>query len=130
MKPAIGSVAAAVVVALTVACAPSVFVSGRGATPAPSSHSLIAAERLRRMPGLTGFDALQLLPDYYGRANRRPAPRFMLTIDGARTSDVELLKTIPATDLFEIRIVSESQTLVSGGDVEIIVTTLGGRRVP
>jgi hypothetical protein len=130
MKPAIGSVAAAVVVALTVACSPNVFVSGRDATPSPSSHSLIAAERLRKMPGLTGFDALRMLPDYLGRANRRPAPRFMLIIDGAHTSEVELLKTILATDLFEIRIVTESQTVISGGDVEIIVTTLGGRRGP
>jgi hypothetical protein len=80
------------------------------------------------MRGLTGFDALRLMPDYFSRANRSPAPRFVLIIDGTRTSDVEMLKSIPATDLFEIRIISESQTVASGGDVEIIATTLGGRK--
>jgi len=129
MKRAIGSIVAAVVLALTVACTPpSVSVSGRDATPSPSSHSMIAADQLRKMPGLTAFDALRMMPDYFGRANRKPAPRFMLIIDGARTTDVELLKTIPATEIFEIRIVSESQTVASGGDVEIIVTTIAGRK--
>jgi hypothetical protein len=41
---------------------------------------------------------------------------------------VALLKSILATDLFEIRIINESQTIASGGDVEVIVTTLGGRK--
>jgi hypothetical protein len=80
------------------------------------------------MRGSTGFDALRLLPAYLSRANRSPAPRFVLIIDGTRTSDLELLKSIPATDLFEICIISESQTVTSRGDVEIIVTTLGARK--
>jgi hypothetical protein len=90
--------------------------------------SVIAAQQLGNMRGLTGFDALRVMPDYFARANRSPAPRFMVILDGTCTSDVDLLNSILATDLFEIRIISESQTVASGGDVEIIVTTLGGRK--
>ena len=128
MKLAIGSIASAIVVALTVACTPpSVAASGGSTERLSSSHSVIAAQQLGSMRGSTGFDALRLLPAYLARADRRPAPRFVAIIDGTRTSDLELLKSIPATDLFEIRIISERQTVTSRGDVEIIVTTLGGR---
>ena len=39
-----------------------------------------------------------------------------------------MLNSIQATDLYEIRVVNESQTITSGGNVEIIVTTVAGRR--
>jgi len=80
------------------------------------------------MQGLTGFDALRMLPDYYGRANLSPAPPFVLIMDGTRTGYLDMLNSIQATDLYEIRVVNESQTITSGGNVEIIVTTVAGRR--
>ena len=92
--------------------------------PAVSSNSILRADRLQKMPGTSAFDALQTLPVYMGRTMRVPAPRFVLILDGTRTSSLEMLRGIQASEVFEIRVIGESQSIGRPGEVEIIVTTL------
>ena len=92
--------------------------------PAVSSNSILRADRLQRMPGASALDALQTLPIYMGRTMRVPAPRFVLVLDGTRTSSLEMLRSIQASDVFEIRVIGESQSIGYPGEVEVIVTTL------
>jgi hypothetical protein len=122
MKPAHTLVTAAVLVVFTAGCARSPERAGQ-LTPAASSTSILRADRLQRMPGSTAFDALQTMATYMGRTQRQPAPRFILVLDGTRTSNVEMLKGIQASDVFEIRVVGESQSVGNPGEVEIVVTT-------
>ena len=99
------------------------------ATPAASSNSVLRADWLQKVPGLTAMDALQALPAYMARTMRQPAPRFVLVLDGTRTSNLDLLKGIQASELFEVRVLGESQSLGEPGEVEIIVTTLARARM-
>ena len=80
------------------------------------------------MPGATAFDALHPLPSYLSRTMRVPAPRLVLVLDGMRTSNLDFLNVIRATDLFEIRVVGESQSVGYPGEVEIVVTTRAAHR--
>ena len=116
----------AILLAMTSACGRSAAPI-RPATPAPSSTSTLRADWLHRMVGLTAFDALRTLPAYMGTTMRQPSPRFILVIDGTRTSNLDLLTSIQASELFELKVVGESQSLGSTGDVEIVVTTLASR---
>lgn len=130
MKPAILSVASALVTALAVACSTGPRPSGgTAARQLPFSRSTLAADQLRRMESATAFDALQTMAAYFSRASQRPPARFVLILDGSRVADLEPLKAFKARDLFEIRIVGEGQSLVGSGGVEVIVTTLGRRPV-
>lgn len=99
------------------------------ATPAASSSSVLRADWLQKVPGLTAMDALHTLPAYMGRTMRQPVPRFILVLDGTRTSNLDLLKGIQASELFELRVVGESQSIGDPGEVEIIVTTLARARI-
>jgi len=94
------------------------------ATQLPSSRGVLTADRLRRLEGVTAFEALRTMPAFFGVTTRQPAPRFLLILDGMRTSSLDVLRSIQATDLFELRIVHDDQSLESAGDVEIVVTTL------
>ena len=102
------------------------------APPAPdaSSSSVLRADRLQKMPASSALDALQTLPIYMGRTMRQPAPRFVLILDGARTSSLDVLKSIRASDVFEIRVIGESQSIADPGEVEVIVTTLASHPLP
>ena|SRR5215831_165059 len=95
--------------------------------PAVSSNSILRANRLQKMPGASALDALETLPIYMGRTMRRPEPRFVLILDGTRTSSLEMLRSIQASDVFEIRVIGESQSIDRPGEVEIVVTTLASR---
>ena len=124
------SMTSAVIVALTIACAPSsITARQRSNEPGPfaAQGAGFSATLLRKMDGLTGFDVLQMLPAYSSRVSQRPSPGFTLIIDGTRTSYVDMLRSIRATDLLEIRVVSEGHTTATGSGAEIIVTTVGGR---
>jgi hypothetical protein len=52
-----------------------------------------------------------MLPAYYARVHERPSPRFLLVIDGARTSYLDLLRSIQATDLLEIHVANSVRQL-------------------
>jgi hypothetical protein len=121
-------VTTAVLLVLAPGCASFPARAGE-ATPAPSSTSVLRAEWLQKVPGLTALDALHTLPAYAGRTMRQPAPRFILVLDGTRTSNLDLLKGIQASDLFELRVVGESQSIGEPGEVEIVVTTLARARI-
>ena len=79
------------------------------------------------MPGATALDALGTMPSYFGRTTRQPAPRFILILDGTRTSNLEMLNGIQAGDVYEIRVIGESQSVGIQGEVEIVVTTIARR---
>ena len=114
---------AVVVVAFAVGCTRSPATPGRPA-PASSSTSVLRADRLQKMPGSSAFDALQTLASYMGRTMRQPAPRFILILDGTRTTNLGMLQGIQASEVFEIRVIGESQSIGNPGEVEIVVTTL------
>jgi len=126
MRFANALVTTAVLLALTPGCARTPVPAGQE-TPAFSSTSVLRADRLQKMPSSSAFDALQTLASYMGRTMRQPAPRFILMLDGTRTTNLEMLKGIQASDVFEIRVIGESQSLGEPGEVEIIVTTLASR---
>jgi hypothetical protein len=109
-------------VPLLAACA-STMPRGSEIAPLPSSHAVLTADRLRKMVGVTAFDALRTMPSFLSLTTRQPGPRFLLIIDGARTSTLDLLKNFQATDLLEIRVVGDSQSLDSSGEVQILVIT-------
>lgn len=96
-------------------------------TPVASSSSVLRSDRLQRMPGATAFDALETMSSYFSRTTRQPTPRFILILDGTRTSNLEMLKGIQASDVFEMQVIGESQSLASQGEVEIVVTTVARR---
>jgi hypothetical protein len=131
MKPAI--IALTTVTIVTIACTPP-GIGGYDARPRNPAAMFakqgagFGPELLRTMTGFTALDALRMLPAYYARVNQRPAPTFVLVIDGARTSYLDMLSSIQATDLLEIRVVNQSHTTATGGEAEIIVTTVGGRK--
>jgi len=112
-----------ILVALTTACTrpPAGFAAP---APAVSSNSILRADRLQKMPGASALDALETLPGYVGRTTRVPAPRFVLILDGTRTSSLEMLRSIQASEVFEIHVIGESQSIDRQGEVEVIVTTL------
>ena len=126
MRPAHVLVTMAVLLAAPLAC---VRTPGGFAQPAlaASSNSVLRADRLQKMPGSTAFEALRTLPIYMGSTQRQPAPRFVLVLDGTRTSNLEMLKGIQASDVLEIRVIGESQSISYPGEVEIIVTTIASR---
>lgn len=126
MRPAHALITVAVLFAAPLGCAGT---PGEFARPAlaASSNSVLRADRLRKMPGSTAFDALQTLPIYMGSTQRQPAARLVLVLDGTRTSNVEMLKGIQASDVLEIRVIGESQSIGYPGEVEIIVTTIASR---
>ena len=123
MRSATALVTPAVLLAFTLACARSAAPSGE-ATPAASSTSILRADRLQRMPGSTAFDALETMASYMSRTMRQPAPRFILVLDGTRTTSLDVLRSIQAGDVFEIRMIGESQSLGHQGEMEIVVTTV------
>jgi hypothetical protein len=123
MRSATILVAPVVVVAFAVGCTRSPATPGQPA-PAFSSTSVLRADRLQKMPSSSAFDALQTLASYMGRTMRQPAPRFILMLDGTRTTNIEMLKGIQASEVFEIRVIGESQSIGNPGEVEIVVTTL------
>lgn len=123
MKPAIVSVASAITVALAVACAGNSSLNG-SSEQLISVYPALGAERLHGLVGLSALEALRMVPGYSSRANRPMPSRFVLILDGTRSSDLEPLRAIRATDLFEIHVVGETAT--STGDVEVVVTTLAG----
>ena len=123
MQPAVALVIPAVIVALTLGCGRPPALDGRP-VPAASNNSVLRADRLQKMPGSTAFDALQTLPVYMGRTQRQPAPHFVLVLDGTRTSNLEMLRGIQASEVFEIRVIGESQSIGYPGEVEVIVTTI------
>lgn len=55
------------------------------------------------------------------------APRFILILDGTRTSNLAMPKGIQAADVFEIRLVGESPSIGDPGECKIIVTTVASR---
>ncbi len=123
MKSATAVVTPAVLLALALGCArPPARVADL--TTAASSTTILRADRLQRMPASTAFDALETLASYMNRTTRQPAPRFILVLDGTRTSNLEMLRGIQVRDVFEIRVIGESQSLGNPGEVEIVVTTV------
>jgi hypothetical protein len=123
MRFANALVTTVVLLAFTPGCAPSPVPAGQPA-PVFSSTSVLRADRLQKMPSSSAFDALQTLASYMGRTMRQPAPRFILVLDGTRTTNLEMLKGIQASEVFEIRVIGESQSIGVPGEVEIVVTTL------
>jgi hypothetical protein len=123
MRFANALVTTVVLLAFTPGCAPSPVPAGQPA-PVFSSTSVLRADRLQKMPSSSAFDALQTLASYMGRTTRQPAPRFILVLDGTRTTNLEMLKGIQASEVFEIRLIGESQSIGVPGEVEIVVTTL------
>jgi hypothetical protein len=123
MRFANALVTTAVLLAFTSACTRSPVPAGQPA-PVFSSTSVLRADRLQKMPSSSAYDALQTLASYMGRTMRQPAPRFILVLDGTRTTNLEMLKGIQASEVFEIRLIGESQSIGVPGEVEIVVTTL------
>ncbi len=123
MRLANALVTTAVLLMVTPGCARPPVSAGQP-WPASSSTSVLRADRLQRMPGSSALDALQTLASYMGRTMRQPAPRFILILDGTRTTNLEMLKGIQASEVFEIRVIGESQSIGHPGEAEIIVTTL------
>ena len=119
--------AAAITIAFAVACAPVTTRVTADASRLDSSP-VMTAERLRKLTGLTAFDALRTMPSYFSRMNQAPTPRFTLVLDGARVSGFELLDTIQATDVLEIRIVSPYRSALGFDGPEVVVTTIAGRK--
>ena len=99
--------------------------SGRPPAAAPSpSVSALSAERLRNLSLSSAFEALSYIPEYLSQQNRRPAARFVLYLDGVRAGDLEALKSIRAADVREIRVVGQSRSVATGGEVEVRVSTV------
>jgi hypothetical protein len=123
MRFANALVTTVVLLAFTPGCSRSPVRAGQP-SPASSSTSVLRADRLQKMPGSSAFDALQTLATYMGRTMRQPAPRFILILDGTRTTNLGMLQGIQASEVFEIRVIGESQSIGNPGEVEIVVTTL------
>ncbi len=51
----------------------------------------------------------------------------MLILDGSKSHDLEVLKGIKASDVFEIRVVGDMEAGVIPGNLEVRVTTVAGR---
>ena len=85
--------------AFTPGCVRPPVPAGR-ATPVFSSTSVLRANRLQKMPSSSAFDAFQTLASYMGRAMRQPVPRFILMLDGTRTTNLEMPKGIHASEVF------------------------------
>lgn len=88
----------------------------------------MTVEQLSQMQGVTALDVLRSMPAYAARVGVSQAPRFTLILDGLRAKDLDILGSIRATELFEIRIVPESQANAVYGSAEIVVTTLDGHK--
>ena len=50
---------------------------------------------------------------------RQPAPRFILILDGTRTTNLGMLQGIQASEVFEIRVIGESQSIGKGGESSV-----------
>jgi hypothetical protein len=98
-----------------------------GALPLAAEHSTLSAQRLAKLGSLTAFDALQTMPSYVSPVHQGNAPRVVLILDGSKSHDLELLKGIKASEVFEIRVVGDIEADVPPGDLEVRVTTLGRR---
>src|SRR5262245_16709804 len=104
MKSPIVFFAAAIAAALVVACAPVRGTrSSRSATQLTGRSGVLTAEQLANMRGVSAFDALRTMPGYYARVRDARPPRFTLILDGLRVKDLDVLNSIRAVDLFEIR---------------------------
>jgi hypothetical protein len=131
MRSATASLATAIGVTVAVACARPLVSAPRATSDAmrlTGRSPVMTVEQLRQMPGVTALDALRTMPGYTARVGEVGAPHFTLILDGLRAKDLGVLSSIRATDLFEIRILSESQANGSFGGAEIIVTTLDGHK--
>ncbi len=123
MKASLGL---AVFMALAAACAGVQVEAGSDGAPAlASEHSTLSAQRLHKLVSLTAFDALQTMPSYMSPMHQWNAPRVVLILDGSKSHDLDVLKGIQASDVFEIRVVGDMEAGVIPGNLEVRVTTLG-----
>jgi hypothetical protein len=88
----------------------------------------MTADQLRKLDGLSAFDALRTLQGYQQRTSQVPTSGYTLILDRVYAVDFEVLNAIPATEIEEIRIIPAAQASRSFGTAEVIVTTVGGRR--
>jgi hypothetical protein len=121
---------AGVMVAAATGCASATRLNENEMAQPTSSHGILAADRLHKMVGVTAFDALRTMPSFFGLTTRQPGPRFLLIVDGLRTSNFDLLKNIQAADVVEIRVVDDSQSIDTSGQTQIVVTTIAKRNTP
>ena len=91
-----------------------------------SEHSTLSAQRLQKLGSLTAFDAVQTMPSYFSPVHQWSPPRVVLVLDGSRSHDLDVLKGIRASDVYEIRVFGDTDAGVNRGELEVRVTTLGG----
>ena len=129
MTRPIAPLASAIALTLTVACAPALDPRSTYAVrPLTTSSPAMTADRLSKLEGLTALQALRTMPSYSAAANQSPPPRFTLVLDGMRIADLDFLKSICATDVYEIQVRRASENAYGFGGPEVIVTTMAGRR--
>jgi hypothetical protein len=113
---------------VSVACAPA---RAPWSTHDPARLTLsspaMTVDQLRKFSGMTVLGALGTMPAYFATLSHSPQPHFTLVLDGTRSVDLEFLKSIRATDVYEIRINRASEASFGSGGPEVIVTTLAGR---
>ena len=73
---------------------------------------------------MSAYEALSFIPAYNVRTNRTPPTHFIVILNNHRLIGLEVLKSIQAEDVQEIRVVTETQTVDSSGAVEVVVTTI------
>lgn len=128
MKASLGLFVFAAVAAAAAGCAGvNVQAGSDGGLPLASDHSTLSAQRLNKLVSLTAFDALQTMPSYMSPMHQWNAPRVVLILDGSKSHDLEVLKGIKASDVFEIRVVGDMEAGVIPGSLEVRVTTVAGR---
>jgi hypothetical protein len=88
----------------------------------------MTAEQLSKLQGLTALQALGTMPSYRSTRNQSPSAPFTLVLDGTRVYDLDFLKSICATDVYEIQVKRASENAYGFGGPEVIVTTMAGRR--
>lgn len=131
MKFTQAAVLALTAVAFMAGCAGATYSSAE-LSPSPGGASRepgmgttwLSAARLHEMYGMSAFEALSLIPAYALRVNRSPAPHFVVVLNKHHLNGLEALKSIRAEDVKEIRLVTENQTVESGGALEVVVTTI------
>ena len=95
-------------------------------SPEPALSSLL---RERRDPPLvSAYDALQEIPGYARLLKQTTVPLFIVRLDGALIGDIEVLKRIPATDIRQMRLITETQSAANAVTVQIVVTTTARSR--
>jgi hypothetical protein len=128
MKASLGLVVFAAVTAAAAGCAGvNAQAEIDGALPVASEHSTLSAPRLKKLVSLSAFDALQTMASYTSPMHQWNAPRVVLILDGSKSHDLEVLRGIKASDVFEIRVAGDMDAGVLPGELEVRVTTLGGR---